>query len=96
MGRQVGESAACYFPVPGEGVAALIVGGLPPVVDDHRAHTHVSGQTELGIELLLLQLLVHAVPGGVHRFGGGSRQVAGERARPVQWVALGPPGGNVC
>jgi hypothetical protein len=78
MGRQVKESAACHFPVSGEGVAALIVDGLPPVVNDHRAHTHIGSQRELGVELLLLQLLVHAVPGGVHRLGCGSREVPGE------------------
>jgi hypothetical protein len=78
MGWQVGKSGACYFPVPGERVAALTVDGLPPVVDDHRAHPHVGGQHELGIELLLLQVLVHAVPGGVHRLGSGGGEAAGE------------------
>jgi hypothetical protein len=82
MGRQVGESAACYFPVAGEGVAALIVDGLPPIVNDHRVHTHIGSQRELGVELLLLQLLVHPVRGGVHRLVAAAGRCLGSESAP--------------
>ena len=72
MSAHVGEAVLRDLPVAAIGVTAVAVVGLPAVVDDDSFHPAGGGETALGLEFPVEQILVEAVPARINRIERGS------------------------
>ncbi|MNC19611.1 hypothetical protein D3C75_675460 [compost metagenome] len=90
MSLHIGYFAGAGLPVSAIGIAAGGIRRLPAVVHNNRLAAQLRCQSAFRFHRLRCQLLVKAVPGGIHRLPGRvryrGRHMAGEAGPPVRYA----------
>ncbi|MNI89981.1 hypothetical protein D3C73_1474540 [compost metagenome] len=58
------------LPVPRVRITSVIILGLPAIVDDYGIHPSDFGESALVFDPVVRYVLMHAVPGRIHRYLG--------------------------